>query len=271
MWIDSHAHLNFPELLQDIDGVLQRAAHAGVDQILTVGCVGESPGVCQSVASLAQDHAPRVWASLGVHPHDARRYTSEVGQEILAFMQNPRVVAWGEIGLDYHYDNSPREKQQDAFREQIRLAQSVGKPIIIHTREADEDTLKILEEEYRGFDGPRGVAHCFTGDKAMADGCLEMGFHLGFGGILTFPKAEDLRRVAAQVPLDRILVETDSPYLAPVPHRGRTNEPAYAALVGLRLSEIRGESPQSVAAATGINFKRLFLGGANSTVSRKGL
>lgn len=258
MWIDSHAHLDFPELLQDIDAVLDRAARAGVDQILTVGCVSDNPDVCRSVAGLAEQH-PQVWAALGVHPHDARHYSPQAGQGILAFMQHPRVRAWGEIGLDYHYDNSPRQAQQQAFRRQIRLAQSVRKPIIIHTREADEDTLQILEEEYRGYDGPRGVAHCFTGSKAMADSCLELGFHLGFGGILTFPKAEELRQVAAHVPLDRILVETDSPYLAPVPHRGRTNEPAYAALVGMKLSEILGEPPESVAAAASRNFRRLFL------------
>ena len=220
---------------------------------------------------MAQKHAPQVWASLGVHPHDARHYNSDVGQQIFDFMQHPRMVAWGEIGLDYHYDNSPRREQQDAFREQIRLAQKAGKPIIIHTREAEEDTLRILKEEYQGHESPPGVAHCFTGDQAMAEGCLELGFYLGFGGILTFPKAEELRQVAALAPLERILVETDSPYLAPVPHRGRTNEPAYAALVGSKLSEILGKPLESIAAATSANFARLFLGGADPTVSRKGL
>lgn len=258
MWIDSHAHLDFPELLEEIDAVLERARQAGVSQILTVGCVGHALDVCRSVTDLAEKH-PRIWVSLGVHPHDARHYNSDVGEEILAFMQHPRVVAWGEIGLDYHYDNSPRDEQQEAFREQIRLAQSVSKPIIIHTRSAEEDTLRILQEEYSGYDGPRGVAHCFTGDQAMAEACLELGFYLGFGGILTFPKAEQLRQVAAAVPLDRVLLETDSPYLAPVPHRGRTNQPAFVALVGQKLSEIRQQSPNSIAAATSANFQRLFL------------
>ncbi|MEE8583565.1 MAG: TatD family hydrolase [Acidobacteriota bacterium] len=258
MWIDSHAHLDFPELLEDLEAVLERAEKAGVAQVLTVGCVAHVPDVCRSVTALAEKHT-QVWVALGVHPHDARHYDSEVGEEILAFMQHPRLVAWGEIGLDYYYDNSPRDEQQKAFREQIGLAQSVGRPIIIHTRAAEEDTLRILQEEYSGYDGPRGVAHCFSGDQAMAEGCLELGFYLGLGGILTFPKAEQLRQVAAAVPMDRILLETDSPFLAPVPHRGRTNQPAFVALVGEKLSEIRQQSPESIAAATSANFKRLFL------------
>ncbi|HSR68062.1 MAG TPA: TatD family hydrolase [Acidobacteriota bacterium] len=259
MWIDSHCHLDFPDLKDHLPEVLDNARRAQVDRILTVGCVAHSPGVCESVTGLAESYPEMVVASLGVHPHDASKWDPSVGQQILPFMDHPRVVAWGEIGLDYYYDNAPRQVQQEAFRAQIRLARSVSKPIIIHSRDAEEDTCRILREEYGGDDqGPRGVLHCFSSRWELAECGLELGFYLGFGGMLTFNKAANVRDVARRAPLDRLLVETDAPYLAPVPHRGKTNQPAYVALAGEKLAEVRGLSSGQTASATSGNFRTLF-------------
>ncbi|HSR50499.1 MAG TPA: TatD family hydrolase [Acidobacteriota bacterium] len=261
MWIDSHCHLDFPQLKKNLGQVLERAREAKVERILTVGCVAHGPGVCESVTRMAGERSDMVCASLGVHPHDASNWEESVGREILGYMDHPQVLAWGEIGLDYYYDNAPRQKQQEAFRAQIRLARSVSKPIIIHSRDAEEDTCRILREEYAHGDGPRGVLHCFSSSWDLAECGLELGFYLGFGGMLTFNKAQNVRDVAVKAPLDRLLVETDAPFLAPVPHRGKTNEPAFVSLAGEKLAEIRGLSAEETAQATSDNFRRLFQSG----------
>ncbi len=258
MWIDSHAHLDFPDFRERLDAVVEQARQAGVEGIMTIGTVGHEPGVWQRVSQIIE-RFDGVYAALGVHPHDASKFDSRLAQEIESCMQHPKVLAWGEIGLDYHYDFAPKDVQIEAFRKQIRLAQRVAKPIVIHSREAEEDTARILEEEYAGSSQPPGVLHCFSSGQELADRGLALGFHLGFGGMLTFRKAESIRSTAAAAPLDRLLVETDSPYLAPVPHRGKVNQPAFAALVGEKLAEVRGITPQEAAAATSSNFERLFL------------
>lgn len=260
MWTDSHAHLDFPEIQADLPAVLSRARDEGVDRIMTIGCIGEDPSTIDRVVAIAEAN-PGVFAALGTHPHDAVHYTSALGDAIQERMTHPKVLAWGEIGLDYHYDNSPREKQKEAFRDQIRRAREASKPIVIHTREAEEDTLAILREFYGEDSAAAGVLHCFTSGLEMARRGLALGFYIGMGGILTFNRAEDLREVARQAPLERLLVETDSPYLAPVPHRGKRNEPSFVALVGRKLAEVLERPEQEVAQATSLNFERLF-GGA---------
>ena len=217
MFVDSHAHLDSDVYQEDLPAVLERATAAGVSQILTIGCVGDEERSLPQILDFVESHSP-ILAALGVHPHDARLYTPELGLQILDQMAHPRVLAWGEIGLDFHYDNSPREQQRRAFRDQLRLARQAQKPVIIHTRSAEDETIDILGEEL-GEDGKRvGVIHCFTANQAVAERCLALGFYLSFGGILSFPKSHELRETAGSVPRNRILIETDSPYLAPVPH-----------------------------------------------------
>ncbi len=255
--IDSHAHLDSPKLFDQLVVVLSCALEAGVERILTIGCGGKDPDAIRRVVDLAEDNE-QVYAALGVHPHDAEAYNPEVEAEIRQMMSHPKVLAWGEIGLDFFYDNSPRDLQRLAFRRQLQEARSAAKPVIIHSRDAADETCEILEEELSGISCPCGVMHCFSYDRAVADRCLQMGFHLGFGGILTFPRSEELRAVARRVPADRYLIETDSPYLAPVPHRGKTNEPAFVAHVAEKLAEVRGESFEVIAAQNRANFEALF-------------
>jgi TatD DNase family protein len=198
---------------------------------------------------------------IGVHPHAAATFSSDPAEAArrvrAAFEAQPLATAVGEIGLDYHYDFAPRDVQQQVFREQIRLARRLKRPIVIHTREAEEDTFRILDEERAGELG--GVFHCFTGDRAMARRVVEIGFHLSLAGIVSFPRALELKEVARTVPLDRLLVETDSPFLAPVPHRGTRNEPARVARVAEVIAEIRATATDAIVAATGVNFARLFV------------
>ncbi len=257
MWVDSHAHLDFPDLQVNLREVLNRAAQAGVDRIQTIGCIAPKHSDLETVVRMTSEHDP-VYAALGVHPHNANDFDDSVGQAIQAAMMEPKVLAWGEIGLDYHYDFSPRETQQHAFRSQIRLAQEAARPIIIHTRDADADTLEIVRQEYSDYAGPRGVFHCFSSTWETAEAALKLGFYLGFGGMLTFKKTESVRDVASRAPLDRLLIETDAPYLAPVPFRGKTNEPSHVALVGKKLAELRGLEPAEMAALTTGNFETLF-------------
>jgi TatD DNase family protein len=198
--------------------------------------------------------------AIGVHPHQASEFSGDPRRAAVTtrdqLARTPSAVAVGEIGLDYHYDFPPPSVQQSVFREQVRLARELRLPVVIHTREADQDTLAILEDEGRGE--VRGVFHCFTGNQALARGALDLGFHLSVAGIITFLKAEELRETLKAVPLDRLLTETDSPFLAPAPHRGRRNEPAYVACVVARLAELRGLPPATVAEQTTENFHRLF-------------
>ena len=252
---DSHAHLDFEALACDMEAVVARARAAGVRRIMTISSsLGDPPRVVSLAESLDD-----TWAAIGVHPHEAAGYDDSREAEIARLSEHARVLAIGEIGLDYHYDHSPRAAQRATFRRQIRLAREAGLPIVVHTREAEEDTARILEEERAGEQG--GVIHCFTSSRWLAERCLALGLLVSFSGIVTFPKAQDLRGVAGSVPLDRLLIETDSPFLAPVPHRGRTNEPAFVRVTAEALAALRGVTLEALAAATSANFERAFLRG----------
>lgn len=256
--IDSHCHLADEGFAADLDAVIERARAAGLERALVIlesGNVEEAQR-----GALVQSLWPDVRFAVGVHPHQAHQFADRahevaaaVGQQLTA---TPQARAIGEMGLDYHYDCSPRDTQCAVFRAQVQLARDRKLPIVVHTREADLDTLAILKEAGGGDVG--GVLHCFTGTQALADAALEMGFFISFAGIVTFPKAGDLREVARRVPLDRLLVETDSPFLAPVPHRGKRNEPAYVARVVESLADLHGITPTAMAERTTANFHALF-------------
>ena len=253
MLIDSHVHLDDLRYDTDRDEVLQRAEAAGLEALVTIGC---DLATSQAAVALARAH-PHVFATIGVHPHEAKEVEEDWYNSFRALAQEPKVVAYGEIGLDYHYDHSPREIQRQRFREQIRLARELGLPLVIHTREAQEDTVTILREEGAAHVG--GVFHCFSGDAWLAKDALDLGFYLSFSGVLTFKNATMLRDVARTIPLDRLMVETDCPYLTPVPYRGKRNEPAHVQYVAQTLAEIHGDqSFESIAQATTHNTKRLF-------------
>lgn len=251
MVIDSHCHLTLPELAGDIPGTLARMRAAGVDGALTV-CVTLEEAA--AVRALAEDN-PNVWGSVGVHPDycDCREPDVET---LVRLAQHPKIVAIGETGLDYYRLKEPLDWQRERFRTHIRAAREAGKPLIIHSRAASEDTLRIMREERAVEAG--GVMHCFTETQAVAEAALDMGFHISFSGIVTFKNARELQDVAAKVPLDRLLIETDAPYLAPVPHRGRLNEPAFVRLVGAKVDELRGLEAGGAAAFAGANFVKLF-------------
>jgi TatD DNase family protein len=257
---DSHAHLGAPEFQADASSILERARAAGVCGILAVGA-GYGLEENESAMQLAEEN-PDVWASVGLHPHDASAWNDAAADRIEGWLSHPRVVAVGECGLDYWYEHSPREPQREALRGQIRIALRVGLPLVIHvrpsrdTRDAFDEIVQIFDEE--GADRAGGVIHCFTGDELFAKACLERGFDLSFSGILTFRNAGELRDVAARAPGDRLMVETDSPLLAPVPHRGRRNEPAYVREVVVALSELRGETSERVAEQTAARARSLF-------------
>ena len=259
MLVDSHCHIAGSEFAADLDQVIERARAAGVERAFVVLAADDEPELRQ--AEEVRSRWSEVRFSIGVHPHNAGTFSSDPAEAARrvrkAIDAQPLARAVGEIGLDYHYDFSPRDVQQQVFREQIRLAHQLSRPIVIHTREADDDTLRILNEE-RGRD-VGGVFHCFTGDRAMARRALDIGFHLSLAGIVTFPRAIELKEVARLVPLDRLLIETDSPYLSPVPHRGTRNEPARVARVAEVIAELRGERVEAITSATGKNFDRLFV------------
>lgn len=257
MFVDSHAHIDGEEFDADRDEVVARAREAGVRAILNVG-TGDPHGDNFKRALTVAETYEDVYFAAGVHPHDAKLYDGAAEQYVADLLRgNSRAVALGEIGLDYHYDNSPREVQREVFARQLRLAQSLSLPVIIHSREADEETLEILRAEYVGAERG-GVMHCFGGGPALAEGALGLGFYISFAGNVTFKKAEALREVARTVPLERLLVETDCPYLAPVPHRGRRNEPAYVTATARFLAELRGVGDEELGRATSENFSRLF-------------
>ena len=252
MWIDSHAHLNDEAFREDLPATITRAGEAGVGAMIVVGF-----DLTSSLAAvqLAEEYPP-LWAAVGVHPHDAKSWDNATEERIAALLTREKVVALGEIGLDYHYEYSSRAAQQTAFRAQLRLAQKAGKPFIIHNREAHQDTMTVLKEESTGAAG--GVMHCFSGSLETARECLRLGLHLSFAGPLTFANAVHLREVAAALPLEKLLVETDAPYLTPVPFRGRRNEPARVGLVGEALANLKGLAVAEVMAATAANTCRLF-------------
>ncbi len=256
MFVDSHAHIDGEEFDADRDEVIARAREAGVRAILNVGTGDPHGGNFERAVALAEKYEG-VHAAVGVHPHDAKLYDETAEGLLLEFVRDRRVVAVGEIGLDYHYDNSPREVQREVFARQLRLAREEGLPVIIHSRDADEETLEILRAEYAGAERG-GVMHCFGGGPALAEGALALGFYISFAGNVTFKKADALREVALNIPFDRLLVETDCPYLAPVPHRGRRNEPAYVAATARFLAELRGVGDEELGRATSENFSRLF-------------
>lgn len=253
---DSHCHLAGPEFEGDLEAVVGRARAAGVAGALVIVSAGDEAEAER--AARVREIWPEVRVSAGIHPHHAGRHADDFDGAISALdaaLGALGAAAVGEAGLDYHYDFSPRDVQQEAFRRQLRVARERDLPIVIHTREADDDTFAILEREGVGV---RPVFHCFTGTIEAARRALDMGGWLSFAGIVTFPRATDLRDVARMVPADRVLVETDAPYLAPVPYRGKRNEPAYVARVVEVLAEIRGETVPRIAAQTAENFMRLF-------------
>jgi TatD DNase family protein len=246
--VDSHCHLDDKQFADDRDAVIERAIAAGVQRLMAIGTGDGPPGV--DVAVRLAEQYPCLYATVGVHPHDASKAVPDTFDHLRDLLTHPKVLALGEIGLDYHYDFSPRDTQRSVFIRQLQLA---TKPIVIHTREAWTDTMEILRAHYSGG----GVFHCFTGGPAEAREALDFGFHLSFGGVLTFPKAEPVREAARLAPLDRILIETDAPYLAPVPYRGKRNEPAFMVETVRKLAELRGITVDEAAAATTNNFEKL--------------
>ena len=260
MYIDSHAHIEGKEFDADREAVIQRALDAGVEIIVCVGN-GEVAADSHAAAFSIAEQYPFIYTTVGVHPHEARLLDDNLYARLMELSHHPKVIAWGEIGLDYHYDNSPREVQREAFRKQLRMARERGLPVSIHTREAEADTLAILDEEWKDSE-LGGVIHCFTGTRSFAEAAVDRGFHISFSGVVTFRKAEGLRETARLLPVDRILIETDSPYLAPVPYRGGRNEPAYVIETAGAIADARAMSDEDLARITSDNFKRLFDTGA---------
>ena len=256
MLFDTHTHLDDARYDADREAMIARAREAGVETMMTIGC---DLATSRSAVALAGQY-PFVYASIGVHPHEVKHITDDWYDELRQLARNQKVVAYGEIGLDYHYNHSDPELQRGRFREQIQLARELKLPVIIHTREAQDDTIRILKEERASDIG--GVFHCFSGDAWLAKDALELGFYLSFSGILTFQNATMLRDIARTVPADRLLIETDCPYLTPIPHRGRRNEPAYVRHVAETLASIVSDGDAATAddigRLTSDNARRLF-------------
>src|SRR5271168_2501559 len=272
MYIDSHAHLEGTRYDPDRDAVLVRAKQAGIEAYLAIGN-GEGPDTANCGIELAQKYDgkkeyPKIYASVGIHPHEAHLATEEAYAKLAAWAQNPKVIAWGEIGLDYFYDHSPREMQKEVFLRQMELAKAAKLPIIIHCRPSEnsenawDDCLEMIKEhwvkDHEGPSGQAGILHCFTGTVAHAKRGLDLGFLISFAGNITFPKAQNIRDAAQIVPLDRMLIETDSPYLAPIPHRGKRNEPSFVKEVARKIGELRNLSPEEVGGQTTQNFHNFF-------------
>lgn len=252
MLVDSHCHLDYPPMADDLAGTLARARGAGVGTLLTIGTRLRDFARVRAIAEAHTD----VFCSVGIHPHEAQAEEADTAR-LVALADHPKVVGIGETGLDYYYDKSPRDRQQANFRAHIRAAQATGLPLIVHTRDADEDTAAILEEACRA--APlKGVLHCFTSTRGLAERALALGFHISISGIVTFKNAEDLRATVRAIPLDRLLVETDAPFLAPVPVRGRPCEPAYVVHTARKVAELVGVAPERLAEATTANFFALF-------------
>jgi len=252
-FVDSHCHLNYKGLAEQQQDVLMRARGAGVSKMLTIA-TRESEW--DDVISIAE-REPDVWATVGIHPHEADSHPDVDTARLVDRAQHPRVVGIGETGLDYYYDHSDRQRQQASFRSHIAAAREMSLPLIVHTRDAEDDTGAILRDEMEKGAFP-GVIHCFTASSAFAETALELGFYISISGIVTFKNAKDLKEVARQVPLDRLLVETDSPYLAPVPYRGKTNQPGWVKHVAEEVARLQNRSFADVAAATTQNFFKLF-------------
>ena len=257
--IDSHCHLDSQEFDADRDEVMERALAAGVEHMVVIG-TGDGPPDLEAGIRLA-DKYPACFATVGIHPNDVAKAAPGDFQRIAGLLAHPKVLAIGEIGLDYHYDFATPEAQKVAFIEQMSIAAAARKPIVIHTREAWEDTVALLEKHWAPH-GIGGIMHCFSGGPAEARRAIELGFYLSLGGILTFPKATQVHEAAKAAPADRILLETDAPYLAPAPKRGKRNEPALMVHTAQRLADLRGVSVESISRVTSNNFRRLLLPGA---------
>jgi len=255
MLFDTHCHLDDPRLLEELDAVLDRAKEAGVRRITTIGCATDVASMMSAV-ELARQHPGRISATVGVHPHDARHLDDALFDALRDAGTDPTVVAIGETGLDFHYEHSPRAAQEEAFRRQIAIAKELKKPLVIHTRAAPRDTLRILREEQAKDAG--GIIHCFSEDAPFAAAALDLGFVSSFSGIVTFKKAVAVQEAAMKQPADALLIETDAPYLAPIPRRGKRNEPAYVAYTASRVAELRGEDPEALAHSTYENALRIF-------------
>lgn len=253
MLIDSHCHLNYKGLVEDQQAVLERARAAGVTGMLNISTREREWADIIATAERNDD----IWASVGIHPHEADDHADLQLARLIEAASHPKVVAIGETGLDYYYEHSDRQRQQDSFRLHIAAARETGLPIIIHTRDAEEDTAAILRDEM-GKGAFTGVIHCFTASAAFADIALELGLFISISGIVTFKNAHDLQATAKRLPLDRLLVETDAPFLAPVPHRGKTGEPGFVADTARFLAQLRGEGVEQLHDATSANFFRLF-------------
>jgi TatD DNase family protein len=261
IFVDSHAHLEMEQFDSDRPAMLQRANDAGVETILAIGS-GTGPGSLDCAIRLAHQYE-FLYATIGIHPHEAKLASDTDFEELAQLAKRPKVIAWGEIGLDYFYDHSPRDVQQQVFTKQLQLAQVARLPIVIHCRPSDrnddawQDCLKLLNQ-HRAPSALGGVLHCFTGTWEHAQRALDLGFMISFAGNVTFPKAQQIREAAKQVPLDRMLIETDSPFLAPVPHRGKRNEPSFVKEVARQVAELRGLSTEDIGLLTTKNFYRFF-------------
>jgi TatD DNase family protein len=253
MLVDSHCHLDFPEFAPELEAVVQRAADAGVKVCVSIGTTLAKFSQVEAVA----ETFPNVWCSVGIHPHEAEKELLSDPAPLLERAKHPKVVAIGETGLDYYYEHSPRGEQQQNFRAHIAASRETGLPLVVHTRDAEDDTIAILREEM-GKGAFPGLIHCFTGTKKLADAALELGFCISVSGIATFKKSDELRAVLKDVPLGRLLVETDAPYLAPMPYRGKRNEPAFVKNTAAVLAELKGVSAEDMALRTTENFFRLF-------------
>lgn len=253
MIVDSHCHLDFPDFDTDRDALVERARAAGVETMVTISTrVAKYAGLKAIV-----ERYDNVYCSIGTHPHNAAEEPDVTTADLIALSADPKVVAIGEAGLDYHYDNAPRDAQRASFIRHIAAARETGLPLVIHARSADDDMAAVLREEM-GKGAFPAILHCFSSGRDLALAGIELGLHVSFSGILTFKRSEDLRAIAAELPLDRLLVETDAPYLAPVPHRGQRNEPSYVVETAKVLAETRGLEPAALAVATTDNFYRLF-------------
>lgn len=261
MFIDSHAHLEGKRYDADRAAVIARAREAGVETIVAIGN-GDGPADVECGIRLAEEY-PFMYATIGIHPHEARLADRAAYERMEQLAKRPKVIAWGEIGLDYYYDHSPRDVQQRVFVEQMELARAARLPIVIHCRPSDnsenawDDCLRLIQEQWAPS-GLGGILHCFTGNAGQAKRALDMGFMISFAGNVTFPKAQPIRDAALSVPLDRMLIETDSPYLAPIPYRGKRNEPAFVKEVARQLGELRGKTTEEMGETTTQNFQRFF-------------
>jgi TatD DNase family protein len=255
-FIDSHAHIDGHKFAEDRDAVIQRALDSGVEVIVEI-CNGDvERGSLEEGIAIAE-HYPFIYAAVGLHPHDAKLWDGEMEARLKNLARSPKVIAWGEIGLDFHYNHSEPDVQRAVFRRQLEIAGELNLPVVIHSREANSETIDILREN-RHSKEKRGIFHCFSGDMEMALAAIDLGFMISFAGSLTFKKAADLRTVAKELPLDRLLIETDCPFLTPEPHRGKRNEPSYVTQVARQIGELKGISADEIGRVTTDNFYRFY-------------